>query len=87
VATLSNHRLMSLAPEPLRAALQTVRRNLDLEVRLIDDRLDMTRISRDLLVLTHEPFDLQIVVGEVIKMLDAEIRRHDVTTFDAPITA
>jgi PAS domain S-box-containing protein len=87
VATLSNHRLISLAPEPLRAALQTVRRNLDLEVRLIDDLLDMTRISRDLLALTHEPLDLQTVAQEVVEMLDAEIRRHDltiVTTFDAP---
>jgi PAS domain S-box-containing protein len=87
VATMSNHRLISLAPEPLRAALQTVRRNLDLEVRLIDDLLDMTRISRDLLALTLEHLDLQIVVQEVVEMLDAETHRHDltiVTTFDAP---
>lgn len=65
VATMSNHRLISLAPEPLRTALNTVRRNLDLEVRLIDDLLDVTRISRDRLVLTHERVDLHLVVQEV----------------------
>ena len=46
MATLSDSRLISLAPEPLLGALQTVRRNLDLEVRLIDDLLDVTRISQ-----------------------------------------
>jgi PAS domain S-box-containing protein len=87
VATMSNSRLISLAPEPLRAALHTVRRNLDLEVRLIDDLLDVTRISRNRLVLTHEEVDLHVVTREVVDMLAAEIRRLGitvVTSFDAP---
>ena len=87
VATMSNHRLISLAPEPLRTALHTVQRNLDLEVRLIDDLLDVTRISRDRLVLTHEQVDVHVVVQEVVDMLRPEIQRRDIkvtTSLDAP---
>ena len=87
VATMSNSRLIELAPEPLRAALHTARRNLDLEVRLIDDLLDVTRISRNRLVLTHERVEMHLVVKEVVDMLDAEIRRRGITVstaFDAP---
>ena len=87
VATMSNHRLISLAPEPLRTALHTVQRNLDLEVRLIDDLLDVTRISRDRLVLTHEHVDVHVVVQEVVDMLRPEIQRRDIkvtTSLDAP---
>jgi PAS domain S-box-containing protein len=87
VATMSNSRLISLAPEPLRTALQTVKRNLDLEIRLIDDLLDVTRISRDRLVLTHEPVDLHRVIEDVVNMLNTEIQRCDVKVvmnMDAP---
>ena len=84
---MSDSRLISLAPEPLRAALHTARRNLDLEVRLIDDLLDVTRISRGRLQLTHEQIDLHQVIQEVIDMLSVETQRRGitvVTAFDAP---
>ena len=87
VATMSDSQLVSLAPEPLRAALHTARRNLDLEVRLIDDLLDVTRISRGRLQLTHEQIDLHQVIQEVIDMLSGETQRRGitiVTAFDAP---
>jgi PAS domain S-box-containing protein len=87
LATMSNTRLMSLAPEPLREALQTVRRNLDLEVRLIDDLLDVTRISRDRLVLATERVNVHLVLKEVVEMLGDEIRQHGVrvsTMLNAP---
>jgi PAS domain S-box-containing protein len=83
VATMSDDRLIALAPEPLRAALNTVRRNLELEVRLIDDLLDVTRISRDRLVLTHERVDLHVVAREVVDMLNQEIQRRDVRVVTA----
>jgi CheY-like chemotaxis protein len=86
VATMSNQRLISLAPEPLLAALQTVRRNLDLEVRLIDDLLDVTRIARNRLVLATERIDLHEVLKDVVDMLDYEIRSHGIemaVAFDA----
>ena len=87
VATMSDNRLLSMAPPPLLAALQTVRRNLDLEVRLIDDLLDVTRISRDRLVLERKRVDLHVVLQDVVQMLghETEQRGIDVTTsLEAP---
>jgi two-component system CheB/CheR fusion protein len=86
VATLSDSRLLALAPEPLLGALQRVRRNLDLEVRLIDDLLDVTRISRDRLILAKERVNVHVILSEVVEMLAHEIRSRRtqvVTTFDA----
>jgi PAS domain S-box-containing protein len=87
VATLSDDRLLSLAPEPLLYALQTVRRNLDLEVRLIDDLLDVTRISRDRLVVTREQVNIHDLLRDVTAMLDDESRQCGVRVacrLDAP---
>jgi PAS domain S-box-containing protein len=87
MATVSNSQLIALAPEPLLGALHTVRRNLDLEVRLIDDLLDVTRISRDRLILAKERVNVHVLLKEVVEMLADEIRSHGiqvVTTFEAP---
>lgn len=87
VATLSDHRLVALAPQPLLGALQTVRRNLDLEVRLIDDLLDITRIARDRLVLAKDRVNVHEVLREVVEMLDHEIRQGSIqviNSLDAP---
>jgi CheY-like chemotaxis protein len=83
---MSDNRLLSLAPPPLLSALETVRRNLDLEVRLIDDLLDVTRISRDRLVLRKERVNIHLVLHEVVEMLGHEIRQRGLdvsTSFDA----
>jgi signal transduction histidine kinase len=45
-------------PEELRDPLATIRRNVELEARLIDDLLDLTRIARGKLELHFEPVDL-----------------------------
>lgn len=86
VATLSNTKLVSLAPEPLFHALQTVQRNLDLEIRLINDLLDVTRISRDRLLLARERVSIHLVLQDVVEMLAHEIRQrgvHVVTAYNA----
>ena len=86
LATLSDNQLVAMAPQPLLGALQTVRRNLDLEVRLIDDLLDVTRIARNRLVITKERVNVHEVLREVIEMLDHEIGQRGIrviTSFDA----
>jgi signal transduction histidine kinase/CheY-like chemotaxis protein len=68
VAALSDAALwISLSAEQ-HAALDLIRRNLDLEVRLIDDLLDVTRIARNRLILRHEPVDVHEALRDVATM-------------------
>lgn len=57
----------------LRDILSMIRRNIELEARLIDDLLDMTRISRGKLSLEMSVVDLHAVVREVEEMCCEEI--------------
>src|SRR5438876_1631892 len=45
-----------------------IRRNVDLETRLIDDLLDLTRITRGKLSLKFEVLDVQEVLQEVVEL-------------------
>jgi signal transduction histidine kinase/CheY-like chemotaxis protein len=54
----SDHRL----PADVQEQLQVMRRNLDLEARLIDDLLDMTRIVQGKIHLRSEPVDMHQVI-------------------------
>ena len=49
-------------PECHRADIATIRRNVELETRLIDDLLDVTRIVRGKLALRKEPVELCQVI-------------------------
>ena len=49
-------------PQDARAALGLARRNIELEARLIDDLLDLTRVSRGKLEIHCEPADLRPVL-------------------------
>ncbi|MES2706977.1 MAG: ATP-binding protein [Verrucomicrobiota bacterium] len=42
--------------------IRLIRRNLELETRLIDDLLDMTRISRGKILISKEPVDLHEII-------------------------
>jgi PAS domain S-box-containing protein len=65
--------------EPLRAELARVRRNVELEARLIDDLLDLTRISRGKLELRREVVDLGQVLGQAIETCGPDLGRFRVT--------
>ena len=60
-------------PKPVRADLQVIRRNVELETRLIDDLLDLTRITKGKLQLHMEAVDLREAVNRVV-----EICRDDI---------
>ncbi|HSU67420.1 MAG TPA: ATP-binding protein [Tepidisphaeraceae bacterium] len=49
-------------PEALRDDLGLIRRNVELEARLIDDLLDLTRIARGKIELHMEPVDIHEVI-------------------------
>jgi signal transduction histidine kinase len=46
-------------PPAMRKDIQTIRRNVDLEIRLIEDLVDLTRVSVGKLHLRNEPLDLR----------------------------
>jgi signal transduction histidine kinase len=70
--------LEALKMEPLdtaesKAALAMIRRNIDLESRLIDDLLDLTKISTDKLQLQFQSTDAHRAITNVAEMCASEI--------------
>lgn len=61
----------TFAPE-VRDDLRMIRRNVELEIRLIDDLLDLTRITRGKLLMNLEPIDTHRALREA-----AQIGRDD----------
>lgn len=60
--------------------VETIHRNVELEARLIDDLLDLTRVSRGKLELRRENVDAHMLVAHAVKICcsdPAEARRHD----------
>ncbi len=60
-------------PGHVRSLFQMIRRNVQTEVRLIDDLLDVSRIMQGKMQLRREPTDVHAVVQEVIETLDGEL--------------
>lgn len=63
----------ALLPDKVRQQLAMIRRNVELEARLIDDLLDLTRIARGKLELRLAPTDIHAVVQRAIAICQAEI--------------
>lgn len=61
----------SLAP-PLRENLGMMRRNVELEARLIDDLLDLTRIARGRLPLHRQPVDAHSLLLHTLEIVRSE---------------
>ena len=60
-------------PDDVRAHLSMMRRNLELEARLIDDMLDLTRIERGKLELRREPADLNQILEHALQTTEREL--------------
>ncbi|PWT81604.1 MAG: hybrid sensor histidine kinase/response regulator [Acidobacteria bacterium] len=64
-------------PTDIHESLQTIRRNVELEARLIDDLLDLTRIDRGKVQLNFEVVDAHSLLQNAIEICQAEIdRKH-----------
>lgn len=59
-------------PEELRADFASISRSIELEARLIDDLLDLTRVSRGLLKIESVTVDLHSVVREAAQKIQAD---------------
>jgi two-component system, chemotaxis family, CheB/CheR fusion protein len=60
-------------PDDVRVHLAMVRRNVELEARLIDDMLDVTRIARGKLELRREVADLKAVVDHALQTASGDL--------------
>lgn len=63
---------MSL-PESVRANLETIRRNVELEARLIDDLLDITRIAKGRIDLQPAIVDVHALLQNVVAMFRQDL--------------
>jgi PAS domain S-box-containing protein len=61
-------------PEAARSGIAMIRRNVELEARLIDDLLDLTRVANGKLRLSHETVDLHEVIDSVLELFRSEIQ-------------
>lgn len=76
--------LLELDPEVpafIREHLAVIRRNVELEARLIDDLLDITRITRGKIQLDRQPVELHDIVQHVIEICqpDADVRHQHIS--------
>jgi len=64
-------------PQDIHESLHMIRRNVELEARLIDDLLDLTRIDRGKVQLNFEVVDAHTLLQNVLEICQAEIdRKH-----------
>jgi signal transduction histidine kinase len=63
----------SLTPA-VRKDVRSIRRNVDLEIRLIEDLVDLTRISAGKLRLREEPVDVHEPLRAAIEVCEADLR-------------
>src|SRR2546422_2889559 len=62
-------------PKVMHESLQLIRRNVELEARLIDDLLDLTRISKGKVQLSFEIVDAHSLLQNALEIYQAEIHR------------
>ncbi len=61
-------------PTDVHASLDMIQRNIRVESRLIDDLLDLTRISRGTLELMRGPIDLHQIIRAACEVCEADVR-------------
>src|SRR6185436_11644857 len=62
-------------PENIQESLHMIRRNVELEARLIDDLLDLTRISKGKVQLNFEVVDAHTLLRNALEICHADIEQ------------
>src|SRR6185312_16358331 len=65
-------------PEAIRSDLLIVDHNLQLEARLIDDLLDLTRINKGKISLRRETVDVHTLIRSVHQLCQGAIEEHQI---------
>jgi PAS domain S-box-containing protein len=66
--------LIPALPDEARSCVLMIRRNVELEARLIDDLLDLTRVANGKLRLSLETVDVHEVIDSVLELFRSEIQ-------------
>jgi PAS domain S-box-containing protein len=74
LATLSSWEATNALPDTLRSDLQRLRRNVELETRLIDDLLDLTRIENGKLSLEKERVEVHHLIDSAVDLFREEVQ-------------
>jgi len=72
LATLSSMETDPRLPKDVLEDLSLIRRNVELEARLIDDLLDLTRISKGKVELQLAPVDAHVALRETLRICDSD---------------
>lgn len=72
LAVVSALQAQADVPKPIREKLKRIQRNVELETRLIDDLLDLTRAARGTLSLNRELLDLHQVLRDTVDLCEAD---------------
>lgn len=73
LATLNLWETGDSIPFELRDDVEMLRRNLELEARMIDDLLDLTRIARGVIALRSEAVDVHVIVDLILSLVKSEL--------------
>jgi PAS domain S-box-containing protein len=73
LATLSFWEGDNSFPEMLRGDIKMMRRNIELEMRLIDELIDLNRVTKGKISLRLETVDVNTLISSVLKMYASEI--------------
>jgi PAS domain S-box-containing protein len=79
LAIVSSFEELKGLPPQVKADIEMVRRNIEIEARLIDDLLDLTSITRGKLQLHREVVDLHEVVGHAVASIKEVVKEKDLS--------
>ncbi|HEV2330030.1 MAG TPA: PAS domain S-box protein, partial [Verrucomicrobiae bacterium] len=65
-------------PPQIRANFDTIRKNIELEARLIDDLLDLTRITRGKLILNQSELDVHEILKDAVSTVLNDIEQKQI---------
>lgn len=74
LTTLSMWEASDETPPEIRPEVQMLRRSVELEARIIDDLLDLTRIARGILSFTPEDADVHDLLRSIVSLSQSDVR-------------
>lgn len=79
LATLNLWEVSDQLPSGMKSDVQMLRRNVELEARIIDDLLDLTRIAKGILSFTQETLDVHELIGFLVSLCHTEFGSKQLT--------